>query len=144
MTQNFDKIMDFVFKWEGWKSSDPDDVGGRTVWGICERDYPVDVPKMWIMSKQGAQNYAKTIFRRDYWDKVNGDELENKTDAVIMDTAVNMGRHFALQLKPLSTEDAVMKRLQRYTEIAAQGNNIKFLRGWFRRVLDLYNFIKTL
>jgi hypothetical protein len=33
--------------------------------------------------------------------------------------------------------------MKRYTEIAAVGNNIKFLRGWTRRVIDLYYFIKT-
>lgn len=143
MTKNFDKIMEFVFKWEGYKSHDHDDAGGRTVWGITERDYPNEFPALWDMGKEEARARAKVIFRRDYWDKVDGDNLPDGVDALVFDTAVNMGTYFALQLKPLALDDAIMNRLERYTNIAAQGNNIKFLRGWFRRVLDLYHFIKN-
>lgn len=142
MTENFDKIMEFVFTWEGWKSNDPDDAGGRTVWGITERDYPDEFPALWNMSKEDAKARAKVLFRIHYWDKIDGDNLENKLDALVMDTAVNMGRHFAISLKQYSFNDAFMERLNRYTQIAAQGNNIKFLRGWFRRVYNLYQFIK--
>jgi lysozyme family protein len=142
MQENFDKIMEFVFRWEGYKSDDPDDVGGRTVWGITERDYPDEFPAIWNMSKEDAKARAKVIFRRDYWDKVDGDNLTSGLDALVFDTAVNMGRYFAYQLKPLNMNDAFMERMRRYTQIAAQGNNIKFLRGWTRRVIDLYYFIK--
>lgn len=142
MTNNFDKIMEFVFRWEGWKSDDPDDAGHRTVWGITERDYPDDVPLMWDMSKQESQDYAKNIFHRDYWNAVDGDNLASGLDALILDVAVNMGRYFANSLKTLSMNDAFMERIRRYTQIAAQGNNIKFLRGWIRRTIDLYYFIK--
>jgi lysozyme family protein len=142
MTNNFDKIMEFVFKWEGWKSDDADDAGGRTVWGITERDYPNEFPALWNMTKEDAQVRAKFIFHQDYWDKIDGDNLPNGTDAVILDVAINMGRHFALQLKPLSMNDAFIERINRYVQIAAQGNNIKFLRGWLRRTIDLYYFVK--
>jgi lysozyme family protein len=142
MTDNFDKIMEFVFRWEGWKSDDPDDAGRRTVWGICGRDYPHDVELMWSMGKEESKEYAKTIFRRDYWDAVNGDNLATGLDAFIMDVAVNMGKYFANKLKQYELNDAFIKRIERYTQIAAQGNNIKFLRGWLRRTVDLYWFIK--
>jgi lysozyme family protein len=142
MTENFDKIMEFVFSWEGWKSDDPDDAGRRTVWGITGRDYPHDVELMWNMSKEESKEYAKNIFHRDYWNAVDGDNLEKGKDAFIMDTAVNMGKYFSYQLKQYELNDAFMERLHRYIQIAAQGNNIKFLRGWFRRVYGLYWFIK--
>jgi len=143
MTENFDKIMEFIFTWEGWKSNDPDDAGGRTVWGITERVYPEEFPALWDMSKEDSKVRAKFLFRRDYWDKINGDNLEKGKDAFIMDAAVNMGRYFAQQLKQYELNDAFMERLHRYIQIAAQGNNIKFLRGWFRRVYGLYWFIKN-
>lgn len=142
MEANFDKIMEFIFKWEGWHSDIPGDAGGKTVWGITERVYPEEFPALWDMSKEDSKVRAKFLFRRDYWDKINGDDLPNGVDALVMDTCVNMGKFFALQLKPLSLSDGIMERLNRYTNIAAQGNNIKFLRGWFRRVYDLYQFIK--
>ena len=142
MQENFDKIMEFIFKWENWKSNDPDDAGGRTVWGITERIYPNEFPALWDMSKEESREYVKTIYHRDYWDKVNGDNLPKGTDAVVMDTAVNMGATFAEKLKGYDMMTATIERIKRYTEIAAIGNNIKFLRGWIRRVVDLYSFIK--
>jgi len=142
MQENFNKIMEFVFTWEGYKSDDPDDAGGRTIWGICARDYPAEVALMWDMPKEESKAYAKNIFRTNYWDKINGDDLEKGKDAFIMDTSVNMGRYFANSLKQYELNDAFMERLNRYIQIAAQGNNIKFLRGWFRRVYGLYWFIK--
>jgi hypothetical protein len=142
MQENFDKIMEFVFRWEGWHSDDPDDAGGRTVWGITERDYPEEFPALWDMDREEAKARAKVIFRMDYWDKVGGDGLPTKTDAVVMDTAVNMGITFANKLKGYDMMTAIIERIKRYTEISAVGNNIKFLRGWIRRVIDLYYFIK--
>ena len=142
MTDNFDKIMEFVFNHEGWKSDDPDDAGGRTVWGIAEKYYPDDVALMWDMTKEDAQEYAKTIYRRDYWNRINGDALPEKTDAVVMDTCVNMGHIFAEKIKGYDFFTGIIERIKRYTEIAHVGNNIKFLRGWIRRVIDLYYFIK--
>ena len=142
MTENFNKIMEFIFLWEGWKSDDPDDAGGRTVWGICEKYYPDDVETMWNMTKEESKEYAKTIFRRDYWNRINGDNLPAKTDAVVMDTCVNMGHLFAEKISHYDMMTAIIERIKRYTEIAKVGNNIKFLRGWIRRVIDLYYFIK--
>jgi hypothetical protein len=142
MTENFDKIMEFVFKWEGWKSNDPDDAGGRTVWGIAEKYYPEDVELMWNMTKKDSQEYAKKIFHRDYWDRCNCNHIQKGTDAIVMDTCVNMGHIFAEKLKGYDPCTAVIERIKRYTEIAAVGNNIKFLRGWIRRAVDLYYFVK--
>lgn len=142
MQENFEKIMEFIFKWEGFKSDDPDDIGGRTVWGIAEKFYPVDVPLMWEMEKWEAQDYAKTIYHRDYWNKVDGDNLVKGLDAFIMDAAVNMGVSYANGLKHYEMNNAFIERMYRYVQIAAKGNNIKFLRGWLRRLYDLYQFIK--
>jgi hypothetical protein len=144
MAANFGKSMEFVLKWEGWHSDDPDDVGGRTVWGITERDYPEEFPALWDMGRDESREYVKTIYRRDYWDKVRGDDLPAKTDIVVMDSAVNMGVYFANQLARYDNFTAIIKRIERYTEIAKanNGKNIKFLRGWIRRVVDLYYFIQ--
>ena len=142
MQENFDKIMVFVFQHEGWKSDDPDDAGGRTVWGINEKAHPAEVAAMWDMTKEASQEYAKPIYRKEYWDKIDGDNLSAKTDVLLFDTAVNMGVTFALKLKGYDVNTAIIERIKRYTEIAAVGNNIKFLRGWIRRVCDLFYFIK--
>lgn len=134
--------MEFIFTWEGYKSDDPDDAGGRTVWGICEKYYPDDVELMWNMSKEESKEHAKIIFKRDYWNRCGCDALPKGTDAVVMDTCVNMGHIFAEKLKQYDTMTAIIERIKRYCEIAKVGNNIKFLRGWIRRAIDLYYFVK--
>jgi lysozyme family protein len=144
MNENYDKIIDFVLSWEGWRSDDEHDPGGRTVWGIAARFYPREVALMWEMTEEDAKEYAKGIYRRDYWNKVNGDNLVTGTDALIFDTCVNMGMAFAKSLQQYDTMTGIMKRIERYTDIASHGNNIKFLRGWIRRVISLYAFIKKL
>jgi len=142
MTENFDKIMEFVFRWEGWKSDDPDDAGGRTVCGIAEKYYPDEVPLMWEMTQADAQEYAKTIYRRDYWNRIGGDNIQSGTDAIVMDAAVNMGKTFAETLKHYDKYTAMIERIKRYVAIANVGKNLKFLRGWINRTIDLYYFVK--
>jgi len=144
MQENFDKAMEFILKWEGWHSDDPDDAGGKTVWGITERDYPEEFPALWNMGKEESKEYVKKFYKKDYWDKVGGDGLSKSVDIIIFDTAVNMGTTFANKLKGYDMNTALMERIKRYTEIAAIGNNIKFLRGWIRRVIDLYYFVKLI
>ena len=143
MQENFEKIMVFVFDHEGWRSNDESDAGGRTVWGICERDYPNEVAEMWDLEKEASKTIAKTIFRKKYWDKIDGDNLPKGSDAIIMDTAVNMGVTFANSLKNYDYFTALIKRIERYVAIAATGKNIKFLRGWVRRATDLYYFVNS-
>lgn len=142
MIENFDKIMGFVFDHEGYKSDDENDAGGRTIWGICERDYPNEVAEMWDLEREASKAIAKTIFKEKYWNKIDGDNLPRGSDAVIFDTAVNMGVSFANKLKGYDTMTAIIERIKRYTEIAKIGNNITFLRGWIRRAIDLFYFVK--
>jgi lysozyme family protein len=94
-TTRFDTSLAFVLKWEGSKfTNDPADRGGPTRFGVIQKTYdafrqgqglPVRSVEAITMDEVGA------VYRRDYWNKVKGDDLGDPLDLVAFDTGVNMG-----------------------------------------------------
>lgn len=139
MNTNFNKAIDFVLKWEGYKSNHPADPGKLTIFGIASKFYPEEVAKMDKMSIEDARRYASEIYRREYWDKCACDSLPYPMDIIVMDTAVNMGVSKAIELKNKSTSwaDYLFQRIRFYNRIAEK--NPVFLIGWINRALALYS-----
>lgn len=92
-------------KYEGGMSRDPNDpgnwTGGKvgvgsllgTKYGIAANSYPnVDIPNL-------TEAQAAAIFKRDYWDKVAGDQQPVGVDLCVYDIAVNSGAGRARQLQ---------------------------------------------
>lgn len=71
---------------EGGYVDDPLDPGGETNFGISKRSYPdVDIAAL-------TPKAAGEIYRRDYWDKLSLDHIDNQVIATeLFDTAVNCG-----------------------------------------------------
>ncbi len=81
MKENWEKAISFVLKWEGGYSNDPYDSGGETKYGISKRSYPnLDIKNLTL-------EQAKEIYKRNYWDKIDGDNLPYPRDIIMMDTA---------------------------------------------------------
>jgi lysozyme family protein len=74
-------------------TDDKDDTGGLTKYGISQQSYPdVDIKGL-------TEAMAKTIYKRDYWDRVKADAIDNQAMAnSIFDCAVNMGVSRAAKL----------------------------------------------
>jgi len=85
MKTNFDRSMAEVFAHEGGYSDDPLDPGGETNFGISKRSYPNE------NIKGMTRERAATIYRRDFWNAVKGDDLPAGLDLVAFDAAVNSG-----------------------------------------------------
>jgi len=60
---NFDKAFDLVVGVEGGYVNDPRDPGGRTIYGITERDNQ----DLWRAGPPTLAQ-AKARYKRDYWD----------------------------------------------------------------------------
>lgn len=62
------------------------DSGGLTRWGISQRSYPnLDIANLSLAD-------AETIYQRDYWEPVQGDQINAQPIASkLLDMAVNMG-----------------------------------------------------
>jgi len=85
MKENFELVMDELFRHEGGYVNHKSDPGGETKYGISKRSYPnVDIRAL-------TKEQARAIYRRDYWAKIKGDELPAGIDLVTMDPAVNSG-----------------------------------------------------
>lgn len=85
MRANFNACLAVTLKHEGGYVNDPHDPGGETNLGISKRSYPKeDIHGM-------TRKRAAAIYRRDFWDAVNGDDLPAGLDLVAFDAAVNSG-----------------------------------------------------
>lgn len=134
---NYPACLRAVLRYEGGKVDDPRDPGGRTNQGVTQRVYDA-----WRRSRAlfPQDVYAMTdaerdaIYRKRYWDAVDGDNLPAGLDLVVFDTAVNSGveRALAWYAGPRSSIDAYcdvrLAYLRRLTTWKTYG------KGWTTRV----------
>ena len=81
----FDYFIERVIHSEGGYVFHPSDPGGETRYGISKRAYPhLDIKAMTLQE-------AKDIYRRDFWQRVRGDELPREFAFQALDAAVNHG-----------------------------------------------------
>lgn len=81
----FDTMIDRVLGNEGGYVNDPDDPGGETKWGISKRSYPnVDIANL-------TKAQAIEIYRKDFWEPIDGDQLRPAIAYQLLDFAVNSG-----------------------------------------------------
>ena len=153
---DFNKAIEVILKNEGGYVNNPNDPGGETNFGICKKSYPkVDIKNL---TKDGA----KAIYKKDYWDKVNGDQINDQNLATsVFDFAVNAGTGTAIKQiqKTLNvTADGVLgpktmaalnsssglsksfakRRVRYYIDIVKnKPTQIEFLVSWINRTIDL-------
>jgi lysozyme family protein len=92
--ENFQACVAFTLKYEGGKSDDPRDPGGRTMEGVTQATYDAYQIKKELGRRDvytmGAAERDE-IYRHEYWDLVNGDGLRAGEDLCVFDFAVNSG-----------------------------------------------------
>jgi len=161
---NFDKAFELLIGHEGGFTQNPKDAGNwtggkvgvgvnkGTKYGIASNSYPnLDIKNLTL-----AQ--AKAIYKRDYWDKVKGDQLPSNLAFHVFDMAVNSGVSRAIKLLQKTvetTEDGIIgqktlnaanlmnvnksiqiynaNRLQFYTSLKDFST---FGKGWTNRVAN--------
>ncbi len=93
-TENFQACLAFTLKYEGGKSNDPHDPGGRTNQGVTQATYDAYRVKKALGRKDVFTMEAAErddIYRDGYWNAVNGDRLRAGEDLCVFDLAVNSG-----------------------------------------------------
>lgn len=136
MRGNYREAFDTLMCLEGYKSRVPGDRGGLTIWGITERWWPEDVRKMKIMEPGQSKEYAREFYLRNFWIPNKCDERDRPDDIITFTIAVNNGMK---QYDADTWEGDLLGSVERYLEIV-DGNpsQMKFLRGWLRRVVTLW------
>ncbi len=90
-----------MLKYEGGKSDDLRDPGGRTMEGITQTTYDAYRGKKGLPRQDVfliPAHERDEIYRTEYWNAVNGDALRFGEDLCVFDLAVNSGPHRALQI----------------------------------------------
>jgi lysozyme family protein len=93
MKANFDKCLEMLLHHEGGYIWHPEDPGGETNLGVTRAVY-----EQWV-GRQVMDGEMKTltpddvapIYKKNYWDKVRGDDLPAGLDWAAFDWAVNSG-----------------------------------------------------
>jgi lysozyme family protein len=93
MKANFDQCLPLVLKHEGGWADHPSDPGGATMNGITIGTYSQWKGRKVTKAELRAipDSEVAAIYRRNYWDKVRGDDLPSGLDYVAFDAAVNSG-----------------------------------------------------
>lgn len=86
----------FVLKMEGGYSTDPNDPGGETNFGISKKAYPdLDIKNMTV-------EQAQDIYKNDFWQACDCDSLPAPFAIALFDTAVNQGTREAIRILQIS------------------------------------------
>lgn len=151
---SFDIAVEKTLAYEGGYVNDPKDPGGETNFGISKRSYPnVDVKNL-------TKAQAKEIYRRDFWNAVQGDAVKNQAAAnSVFDMAVNAGpgtaKKMANKAASISGKASYLDlnelqggafntifgklRIAYYRALAAKRpSSAKFLKGWEKRAKGFF------
>lgn len=169
MKENFDAALAAVLVHEGGYVNHPRDPGGATNKGVTQAVYD-DWRQGKAMPKQSVRDITPAevmaIYKRQYWDRIRGDDLPAGVDYCMFDFAVNSGTNRAArylqravgvsedgQLGPVSLKAAAAMGADclvdaicnaRLTFLKGLSTFDTFGRGWTRRVQDVRAHAKSL
>lgn len=138
---NFSDALILILKHEGGYVDHPNDPGGETNFGISKRAYPdLDI-------KNITMDQVSEIYRKDYWDRIKGDDLPYPIALCVFDTAVNSGVARAsrwLQETCNATPDGVIgpKTVQNVLN-AWENNHTYVLTNYMGKRLDFLKRLTT-
>jgi lysozyme family protein len=146
---NFERAFAIVVGEEGVYSTDRKDRGNwtsgkvgegtfkGTKYGIAAHVYPdLDIPSLTL-------DQARAIYRRDYWDRVRGDDLPWAWALSVFDAAVNMGVGTATRMMQDALGVMVDGRIGPRTIAAAQAADDRKLARFFARRAKRYSELST-
>jgi lysozyme family protein len=165
---NFERSLAEVLKHEGGWADHPKDPGGATMKGVTIGTFAQFKGRK--VTKEELRNISdadlRAIYRRKYWDVVNGDDLPAGLDFVAFDAAVNSGPSRGARWLQSALGVPADGKIGRVTIAAAQAANpelaidracderLAFLqrlktwqtfgRGWGRRVADVRRVAKDM
>lgn len=166
-TRRFEESLAFVLRWEGSTfTNDPADHGGATRYGVTQREYDAYRERRGELQRSVrfiTMDEVRDIYRREYWERVQADNMPVPLDITMFDTGVLMGVGRAIRLLQMSlgvgvdgvigpeTREALSRAdaypvADRYTDlrearlrgiVERDPTQERFLRGWLNRLNDL-------
>lgn len=151
MQDNFGRALAFALQFEGGYVNHPRDPGGPTNMGITIATLSHELGRRATISdvRNITREQAASIYRKKYWNAINGDALPAGVDMLAFDIAVNSGVGRALQwleatkaLQPRPRVEALDKR--RVGFYRALRTFPTFGKGWLRRETAAFAVAKAL
>ncbi len=142
---NANVIGKWILQAEGGYVNIPNDPGGETKYGIAKASHPnVDIKNLTL-------DEALAIYKQQYWNPFDLDNMPLYIAIAIFDTAVNMGGNYTAKMmdkygkllsNPTNFLCAIMA--QRLQDYAMFRNWNTFGKGWVNRIAHLMQLIAAL
>jgi len=158
MKENYAQALKQVLKYEGGYVDHPKDPGGPTNKGVTQAVYD-SWQKSQNLPTQSVRNISDAtvaaIYKQQYWDRINGDNLPAGVDFAVFDFAVNSGVSRAaktLQAVVGVTQDGVIgpatiQATKTYVAMTVTNKRLAFMqslsiwstfgKGWAARIADV-------
>lgn len=150
MSALFNKVLPLVLAHEGGYVNHPADPGGATMKGITQAvydSYRVNRGEPKRSVRQITRAELQDIYKRQYWDMCNADELPAGIDYAIFDYAVNSGANRAakdLQRTVGARVDGqVGEETIRLCKEAADKDEVKLIADYCNRRMRFLRSLKT-
>ena len=146
MKDNFDHCLQMLLHHEGGFVNHPKDPGGMTNLGVTKKVYDAWIGRESTEAEMRALTPADVgpIYKKNYWDKVRGDDLPAGVDWAAFDWAVNSGAGRpakAIQRIVGATQDGAIgpKTLQAVMDVEPE----KIVEGVYDIRQKFYESLKT-
>lgn len=149
MSDRFLDALAFVLKWEGGRTDDPLDPGGRTNCGITQTAYDA----FRLRNHRDKQDVFEALpseveeFYRSLWEATDCDELEWPMSLIHFDSAVNIGAARAgTALRSVNATGVLAGSpsafisylaIRQYHYRRQESMTARYLQGWLNRLKDL-------
>lgn len=152
----FNKFFDELLFNEGGFSDDPDDSGGKTIYGISSRFFPETYKQIMDLFLQGKRDVAfqmaKKFYRKEFYNPLYNELKDYQLAFRIFDVGVNIGKKKAIKIlqkclgitadgifgkmtlakaNEVNIYDTFVEKLEEYYKSLHQP---KFEKGWLKRL----------
>lgn len=134
----FSHALKLILRHEGGYVNDSQDAGGETKYGISKRAYPKEDIKALTVERAGQ------LYKRDYWDKIKGDNLPEPIAVMVFDFAVNAGVRRAVRMMQRLlgvTADGIIG--EKTISAAKKCNADDFVTDYASERVNYYMMLKT-
>lgn len=145
MLKNWDRAIASVLRWEGGSAIRANEPGGAVNRGVSLEAFRHEHPGASVQDLLNmSEDEAKRIYRKNYADKIDFDNLPDGMDAVMLHGAVMFGVSGIKKMAAQANGDwghlvtLMMQNKMHRTD------GVKFMPGWSDRFVAVYELAKEL
>lgn len=146
MKANWDRAVEHVLRWEGGDAIRDNEPGGAVSRGVSLAAFREEHPHATIKDLFAAPlEEIKRIYRKNYADKIEFDDLDSGYDAAMLHAAVMFGVNGAKELA--KTANGSADRLvinMMHNKMHREQDAWRFMRGWSDRFVAISDLAKEL